>query len=357
MAQRGQKKDEISMSNTKAEMLAAYKELLGRLEAKRETELKPEQRQKEKEEQQAVETSDSLSLDAIGTEIGALKSDIGRTLGQVGDRLEEELGKYLRVRQAVGARERELKEIYDIERAASSLAALLEAQREKREQFEAEMGEQKEELEAEIEATREEWAEETEAHEAEIKEREAAEKKRRDREAEEYKYQFGREKQLAHEEFDDERAKLEREIQTRREDLERELAAREKAVAEHEAELNVLRERAAAFPKELETAVAKAVEETTARLSREAETQQELLTRDFAGERNVLNSRIEALQQMVQEQSQQVAKLSSQIDKSYGQVQDIAVKAIEGSASVKAMATMQAHQAAEQPRRPAQGEA
>ena len=348
--------EEVTMANTKKEMLEAYQELLGRLQAKRQAELKPEQRVKEREEKTAVEASDSLSLDGIGQEIGTLKSEIGRMLGQLSDRLEDEIEKYQRVKRAVEVRERELKEIYEIERAASTLTALLDAQKERREQFDAEMAEQKEELEGEIEATREEWEEETEAYKAEVKERDAAEKKRRDREAADYKYQFGREKQLAREEFEYEKAKLERETEFKREEMAKDLAAREKALAESEGELNGLRERAAAFPPELEAAVGKAVGEATERLGPEAETRQELLNKDFEGERNVLSSRIESLQRTVQEQADHVARLSAQIEKSYGQVQDIAVKAIEGSASVKALASMQAR-LADQARRPAQGEA
>jgi len=43
----------------------------------------------------------------------------------------------------------------------------------------------------------------------------------------------------------------------------------------------------------------------------------------------------------VKEQQQQLTKLSTQIEKSYGQVQDIAVKAIEGSGSVRILSSLQ----------------
>jgi hypothetical protein len=233
------------------------------------------------------------------------------------------------------------------------LTALLEAQKEKRQQFEAEMAQQKEELEREIEAAREEWEREKEEHEAEIRERDALEKKNRDREAEEYKYRSAREKQLAKEEFEHEKTKLEREFQLKKEEMERDLTAREKALADHEAELAQLREKVAAFPKELEAAVAKAVQQATERLGREAQTREELLKKDAEAERKVFNSRIEGLQETAKAQAAQIAKLSAQIEKSYGQVQDIAVKAIEGSANVKALAALQA-QASEPQRRSAQ---
>jgi len=324
----------LTMSNTKQEMLAAYKEVVKRLKEKRETELKPQARVEEKEKEEAIQVADSLSMEGIAREIGNLKSEIGKVLVDLSDRMEDEIRRYFQVKKAVEAKEKELQEIYEIEKEALSLAALLEAQKERREQFDAEMAAQKEALEWEMASTREQWEEEQAAHEAEVKAREAAEKERRKRELEEHTYAFEREKRLAREQFEDEKAKMEREIQSRREELERDLTAREKALNEREAELHQLREKVAAFPGELSAAVAQAVQETTDRLNREAEAREALLKTEFEGEQRVLNSRIESLQQMVKDQQQQIAKLSSQLEKSYGQVQDIAVKAIEGSSSL-----------------------
>jgi DNA repair exonuclease SbcCD ATPase subunit len=312
-------------------MLEAYQQLQDQLKQKREAEMRPEQKIEEKKSKEAVEVADSVSTEGIAKEIGRLKSEIGVMLAQLSDKLESEIGKYLQVKQAVAAREKELQEIYEIERTASTLTALLEVQQQKRVKFEAEMAEQERELESEIEAKREEWEKEKQAHEAEIKERSAAEKKARDRDMEEFKYQFEREQQLAREKFEYEKAKLERDAQLRREELGRDLAAREKALAEGENELRQLREKADAFPKQLEAAIAKAVQETADRLKQEAQGKQELLKKEFEGERNVLTARIEALQQTVKEQTARTAGLSAQLEKSYGQVQEIAVRAIEGS--------------------------
>ena len=65
---------------------------------------------------------------------------------------------------------------------------------------------------------------------------------------------------------------------------------------------------------------------------------EELLKKEYQGDQKVLTSRIESLQAALKEQPQQVARLNTQLEKSYSQVQDIAVKAIEGSAGIKAPA-------------------
>ncbi len=343
----------VGVTSSKKELLAAYRELQKQIQERREGELKPEQRIREKQEKEAVETAEAIATEGIGKQVATLKSEISKVLAELSDKMDEATTKYLQVKRAVEVKEGELEEIYEIQKAASTLAALLEAQRQKREQFEADMAQRKASLEAETAETRAEWDEEKQAHDAEAKEREAAEKKAREREAEEFKYRSAREKQLAKEEFEYEKARLQRELQVKREELERGLAEREKALKEREAELAVLQQKAAAFPKELDAAVARAVKETTERLNREAAASERLLKSDAEAEQKVLNSRIEALQETVKAQAAQIMKLSAQIEKSYGQVQDIAVKAIEGSANAKMVAALQA-QAAETGRRAAQ---
>jgi chromosome segregation ATPase len=332
---------QITTSNTKQEMLAAYKEVVKRLKEKRETELKPQLRSEEKQKEEAVKVADSLSTEGIAREVGNLRSEISKVLIELSDRMEEEIGKYLHIKRAVEAREKELKELSEIEKEALSLAALLEAQKERRERFDGEMSEKKQSLEAEIASTRAAWKEEQKAHEGEVQAREAAEKRRREREAEEYTYGFERQKRLAQEQFEYEKARMERETQLRRQELERDLTAREQALTEKEAEFNQLRARASASAAELAAAVEKAIKETTERLTRESEAREALLRKGFEGEQKVLQSRIESLQQTAKEQQQQVARLSTQIEKSYGQVQEIAVKAIEGSGSVRVISSSQ----------------
>jgi len=222
-----------------------------------------------------------------------------------------------------------------------TLAALIEAQHEKRKEFESEMAEQKEELMSEIELTRTEWDKEQAEHEAAVKDRDTAEKKRQTREKEEFEYAFKKEQQQAKDRFEYEKAKLENDIKTKREQAENELKVREADIAEKEEELNDLRKRASIFPKELETAVNRAIKETSDRLISEAKAKEELQKKGFEGERNVLNTRVEALEKTVTEQADRIAKLSQQLEAAYQKVQDIAIKTVEGSSSSKSLASLQ----------------
>jgi phage-related minor tail protein len=94
-------------------------------------------------------------------------------------------------------------------------------------------------------------------------------------------------------------------------------------------------------PKEMETAVTKAVKEATERLTLEGKNREELMKKEFEGERNVLKIRIESLEKTVKDQQDQIAKLSQQVDKSYQKVEEMAVKALETSSTAQSFAGLQ----------------
>lgn len=256
----------LTEKNTKQEMLEAYQTLAKRLEEKRAAELAPERLLDEKRTEEAVKVATAVEADGIDREIGNLKSQIGKMLADLSDQLASESARFRSIQTAVERKELELKELYGIEKAAVSLAALIEAQNQKRSDFEADIARQREELQHDIDSKRAEWDEEKKAHDAETKERDAAEKKAQDRVREDFNYGFKREQQAVKDKLSDEKIALEKEIQLRRETSGKEFAAREKALAESERELAELRARAAVFPKDLETAVTQAVKEATERL-------------------------------------------------------------------------------------------
>jgi hypothetical protein len=331
----------LSEKNTKQEMLEAYQVLAKQLEDKRAAELAPERRLEEKRTAEAVNVAAAVESDGIDREIGNLKAQIGKMLADISDRLATESARFRSIQTAVEGKERELKELYGIEKAAVSLAALIEAQNQKRAEFETEITHQREELQSEIESKRAGWDEEKKTHEAEVKERDAAEKKAQDRAREDFNYGFKREQQAVKDKLNDERIALDKEIQLKRETSEKEFANREKTLAEKERELAELRAKAAAFPKDLEAAVNQTVKEATERLRLEAKSREDLAHKQFEGERNVLAARNESLERANKDLLASNIKLSQQLEAAYQKVQDIAEKTVEGASQSKALAELQ----------------
>lgn len=330
----------LTTTNTKQEMLDTYNDLLSQLEEKREIDAAPEQKIVEKAAKLVVAVADALTADSIISEISGLKAEVGKVLTTLSDRLEQESGRYEAVKKAIIEKENELAEIYEIQKAASSLSALIEAQNIKKEQFETDMAERKEALSSEIDETRLEWQKEKAQRTADVKEQEAADSKKRAREKEEYDYNLQRERQTVKDAFEKEKAgleeekeRLEREIALRREQSDREFSEREQAISRQEEELADLRASVAAYPKELDATVAREVKLAVDKVQTEASFKLELLQKEFEGERNVLESKIASFDLLVKDQAARISSLGEQVEKSYVQVQAIAVKAVEGSAA------------------------
>ena len=330
-----------TMSNTKKEILEAYDRLLKENRAKAQAQVQPEKKIEEKSRKEALDVADAFSTENVVRDILNLKMEMGKTLTGLSEKLEEAVNSYTKVQKAVSIRQDELKEIYEIEKEAETLASLIDAQHEKRISFEQEMADKKAALNEEIEKQRAEWAREQKLHDKVEQESEEMEKKRRKREKDEYEYAFKREQQLAKDAFDDEKARNAKEIENRKREMEKDLAEREAAVSASEEELAMLREQAQGIQGRIEQAVNAAVKETAEKMKQEAKNAQDMLKKEFDGERNVLNARIENYEKTVKEQGEQILRLAQQAEDAYRKVQDIAVKAIEGSSSAGAFSGLQ----------------
>lgn len=325
-----EKVPEISEKNRKQDILDAYNQVVLQLKEKRKEQMKPEQKVEEKIAQKAVKVADELSLDGISRSLNQLKTELSQSLGQILEKLESEIVQYQEVKRAVEVQQEELNEIYEIKKEATSLAAFIEVQNQQKKDFEKEMS-----------LVRASWNREKERFELEWKEQKEAEEKRRKREQEEYDYQFKRDRQMTLDKLNDEKFKLEAEIKTKREQAEKEFSEREQSIAEREAKVEALEGRIAELETTLDQSVQAAVEENTQRLEKENEANTTFLKSEFAGERNVLQSKIQALDETVKNQSAQILQLTKQLEKASNQVQDIAVKAVESSSRARINAQME----------------
>jgi len=328
----------VSMANTKKEMLAAYQEMKRLMEEKK-TELLDAEKHKERfKKQAAVAAADKAAEEDPVQRIQALKSSIGRELVALAEKIEAETENYTQLKDAIVERQAELQRIYEVETAASDLAALLEAQRRTKEEFAAEMKNRREAFTAETEAGNADWKQQQQTRKEQLEEEKQTRNRQRQRDEEEYQYNLKREREQRKNKSEDEIAALEKEIATRREEFERqtvvkqaELDDREKLVAERETRADDLQRQVDSYPQEMEKKLAAAVKLTTDRLKAEYAAKEALLRKQFEGERNVLSSKIEALEKMVDSQARQIEVLARQQETAYEKVQDIASKAVAGA--------------------------
>ena len=205
--------------------------------------------------------------------------------------------------------------------------------------MEREFPTEKEQLEREIEITRAEWEKEKQYTNKRQRTRRGRTEARQ-RELEEYKYNFAREQQLARDQSSDEIAKAQKELAERKTELERRVGRARKGTCRERAGIGGAPRRAAGFAQELKAAAERRRPGTHGQSS-STRRPRNCSAAQLEGEKNVLATKIAALEHTVQEQAEQLARLEQQAEKAYAQVQEIAVRAIEGSASTKQLANLQ----------------
>jgi chromosome segregation ATPase len=323
------------MANTKKELLEAYEEAKKRVEMADKDLLDADKARKRLEKQVATATADAQAAQDPVQRLHDLRGAISRELSDLAERLETEIETYRKIQSAIETKQEELNTLYEVEAAASDLAALIDAQRAKKEQFGREMEAQKGAFEAEMQELRTQWQREKADHDRQVKEETEANEKKRQREKEEYEYAFAREQAQRKNAQEDELQALQKEIALKRSDFEKEyqqrkteLDAREEAFSGREKETASLQKEVESFPKRNESAVQAAVAETTKRLTRDFERDKTLMESRFEGEKNVLAARIESLNSLVTSQAAQISDLSKKHEQAYEKVQDIANRAV-----------------------------
>ena len=328
----------VTMTNTKKEMMDAYKTVKRQLQMQEKEFLNAEKTRKQMEKKLAEATADAQASQDPLQRLSSLRSDISRELTALAERFEKEIDAYNKIKAAVKSKQEDLDTIYGVETAASDLAALIEAQQAKKGVFETEMTNRRTAFEAEMQAARSEWKKEKAGREQEAKEFAESIAKQRQRGKEEFEYAFAREKEQKTNALKDELRVLEKDILKKSEDFEQdvnqrkqELDIREEGVAKREKEMAALQKEVDTFPNRIETAIEKAVNDITARLTHDFEKDKALMESRFEGEKNVLSSKIESLEKLVKNQADQIVDLVKGHEHAYEKVQDIANRAISAA--------------------------
>jgi colicin import membrane protein len=272
------------------------------------------------------EAVDGVTVEAVVQKLSGLGLEVSKALGGIAEQLTGEVRLLASLREAVELERKELDRLHKIDTAATALDQMVQ-------DYERE----KQRLEGEVEARRAGWQAETQTAERERKEQDEALRKQRQREIEDYEYKKQQERKKAQDKYDEEVRLQEKKNQEKQETLEKSWKQREIALKESEDELKRLRQEAEAFPARLEAEAEAAAAQATR--SAEARLQQESLIakKDAEAERRVAELRIKTLDDVVARQNAQAAALEKQLAEAKQQVQDIAVKAIEGASGARAL--------------------
>ncbi|MBM3198539.1 MAG: hypothetical protein FJZ58_04710 [Chlamydiae bacterium] len=277
-------------------------------------------------EAEICELVKDLTVDTVLHRCAELGGEISKTFSLLSEKMIAEVNLLGSLRQAVAIETKELEKLHKLDVAQTALDQLLE-----------EYARQKEMIETEMRMTRETWETESQTKLRENKELEENLKKARAREVEEYEYKKNLERKKAQDKYEEEVYLREKQNKEKQEILEKNWGLREASLKAQEEELLSLRQIVQEFPerskKETEKAVIEAVRQTEQRLSQEIL----LLKRDSESDRKMAELKIKTLEESMVRQLAQIATLQTQVEEAKKQVQDIAVRAIEGASGAKAL--------------------
>ncbi len=328
----------LSSKNTKNQILDAYNDLLKKVQQQKSEEPKKVQEQKQKEE--ITGKAKSLSNQGINKEISELKTGLSSALDKLADQFVNEHKKFEELEKAIDIEKQNLEDLYQLSVNTDSLAAMLMAQKEKREQFDQEMAKREQEFnekissekeshETQIQQKREQWKKEQAEHATAEKEEAEKKKKEREREEEEYQYTLRINRKKDTDVYEDQKQKLEKELTDKKAAFEKEFQERKIKIEEAESELADLRKKNAEFPAELEKAVTNAVQVAVEKLKAEHHFEMQLYKKEVEGELKLKDQTISALNTKIKEMEASLKEMSQKTSTAETSVKEIAIKAIE----------------------------
>jgi hypothetical protein len=342
---------EISVKNTKSEILKAYEELLAKVQAQKSDQ--PKQMQEVSRKMEVIDRASKNTTEGIISAISSLKLGLAKELDKLNEQLLAEYKKLEEIQTAINLEKKNLEDLYEVNANADSLAAMLLAQKEKKAEFEAGMAQKKSDFdlkmqsesaafeekmaiekaqfEAVMKQQKEQWKAEQEKWNLQQKEVKETTEKQRKREEEEYLYNLKITRKKETDLYEETKEKLEKEIAEKRAAFEKEIAEREAKILAAEAELKELRTKADNFPKELEKAIALTEKTITEKLKMQFDYEQQLTTKQTEGELKLKDQIIVTLQARIKDIETANKELSAKAGNAEANVKDIAIKAIESS--------------------------
>lgn len=302
---------EITVKNTKAEILDALNHALKRAELAERGRLNPEKAEKERNDKRAVETAKkAVDQNIFSKELNDKFNDL---------------------QAAIAAEESRLQELYGVGREVQRLALVIEAGRERLAEIEAKKSEKEETAKKSLEALSAEFEQKNTQLQADYDAFVKKLKMERTRENEEYQYNLARTREKENNAWADEKATREAELQ-KREARAAELLADAESKAGY---IRSLEEKVEGIPNLLASERESAIASTTQALNREYEHQSALSEMERKNAVGRLEDKVAFLEKELESAGKSVGMLQGKLDKAYSEIRDLATKTVESAGGVK----------------------
>jgi len=306
----------INEKSTKKDILSAYKQMeskFKKVEDNRSTSVM-------KKNHDLVEIASNTSAGDIVRKLADLRLNTNQVISNIEESILDKKAELENLNTAIGVQKDELKSVHEVIHSADSLAILLQANDEEKEQHTLEMT-------ALIAEKGRFIAELDRQHSEKTKEFDTSS----NRKVEEFNYDFGLKKARQQDELNDERAASKRAIALEKQEADVALSDREAAVMQNEELISRLSKDVEAFPETLKTQMAQAAQDATERANtangfevRALKTQIENTGAITTTEKSSLTQRIDTL-------TEENTHLRKQLEQANEKVVKVASEAISGA--------------------------
>lgn len=305
------KKEEITIKNTKAEILEALNEALEREKNISLSKSNPEKEEKIKQVEEAIKVS---------------KENVEKNI------FSEELNKKFKdLEIAINAEEEKLKNLYGIEKELNNLTLVVNAGKDCILEIENNKKIKTEELNKQIEQLELEYNQKAKQLQEEYDRTSKDLKIKRDRENEEYEYKLKREKEISNNKWNDEKLERENKLAKAEEETKRLLEEAEEKVNY----IKELEEKVSNIPELLKNEYERGKKEITAELEKEHKFSIELLKKDYSNKIDRQEDKITSLKEEIENVNKLNTMLQEKMDQAYVQIKELATKTVESASGVK----------------------
>ncbi|BAQ66503.1 hypothetical protein [Geminocystis sp. NIES-3709] len=348
----------VNSKSTKAEILAAYQELeQEKTNLEKQVNLAQKQaqvQQKALENAQTIVANSSVqppvkapvkppenspvksmnNIEQIIHSLEQLQIGFGSAVSQLSEQLITEASSLEKLEGDIQGEINQLEELHSLDTIEEdTLVNLLATYEESQKTFFDEYNQRHETLGEELENLKKDWLKEQENKQREIKQRNEVYGKNKQRENEEYQYNLQLTRQLDRENYEQELNQLYKDLEEGKKQQEKIWEEREKTISEKEKEYAEAKQKVAEFETKLENEIKKAKEEGKGIGNYQAKIKADLRQKEINGESQNYQLRIQALESTILSNENRINSLSQQLDSALKQVQDLAIKAIEGTSN------------------------
>ena len=305
------KKEEITLKNTKQEILDALNEALLREKNNLKMKSNPEEEEKVRKEEKAVlETKKNVEENIFSTEL---------------------INKFKDLELAIASEEEKLKNLYGVEKELNNLTLVINTGKDFLMELDLKKKNEEARIKNEIKELEDEYNKKANELNSDYELKAKTLKIEREREVEEYNYKIKRERELDNNAFLD----LKKTREASLKEMEEETKKLLEDAKEKEKYLSDLEKQVNDIPNLLVKEYERGKKEVTSELTKEHKYEIELLKKDYENQVARQNDKIESLKEELEKANNLTISLQEKMDKAYLELKELATKTVEANGGVK----------------------